>query len=184
MSNLILALLLATATEPGVSLNLNPAEQAAITKAHDQIASKLAPSAKLKLRRVSHSLVSTHNAGDAARLGVTSAFPDVNFSEGDINALTLFVLSEASSSASEDVRAINDRLARINERKTVLRQTMDSTQSKDMVKNKLDSLSEMGQMESLRLQMAMDRLSKFMQTLSNLLKKQSDTASAIVQNLK
>jgi hypothetical protein len=61
---------------------------------------------------------------------------------------------------------------------------MDSTQSKDMVKNKLDSLSEMGQMESLRLQMAMDRLSKFMQTLSNLLKKQSDTASAIVQNLK
>ena len=49
---------------------------------------------------------------------------------------------------------------------------------------RLDSMSEMGEMESLRLQMAMDRLSKFMNTLSNLLKKSSDTASGIVQNLK
>lgn len=45
-------------------------------------------------------------------------------------------------------------------------------------------MSEMGEMESLRLQMAMDRLSKMMSTLSNLLKKTSDTANAITQNLK
>jgi hypothetical protein len=32
-------------------------------------------------------------------------------------------------------------------------------------------MSELGEMESLRLQMAMDRLSKFMTTLSNMLKK-------------
>lgn len=54
----------------------------------------------------------------------------------------------------------------------------------DKPKNDLDSLSEMGEMESLRLQMAMDRLSKLMSTLSNLLKKQSDTAQTITQNLK
>jgi hypothetical protein len=52
------------------------------------------------------------------------------------------------------------------------------------IKNKLDSMSEMGEMESLRLQMAMDRLSKLMSTLSNLLKKASDTASGITQNMK
>jgi hypothetical protein len=51
-------------------------------------------------------------------------------------------------------------------------------------KPSLDSMSEMGETESLRLQMAMDRLSKAMTTLSNLLKKVSDTASSIVQNLK
>jgi hypothetical protein len=51
-------------------------------------------------------------------------------------------------------------------------------------KAKLDSMSEMGEMESLRLQMAMDRLSKLMSTLSNLLKKTSDTAQSITQNLK
>ncbi len=52
------------------------------------------------------------------------------------------------------------------------------------IKRDLDSMSEMGEMESLRLQMAMDRLSKLMSTLSNLLKKSSDTAQSIVQNLK
>jgi hypothetical protein len=52
------------------------------------------------------------------------------------------------------------------------------------LKKDLDALSEMGEMESLRLQMAMDRVSKMMSTLSNLLKKASDTANGIVQNLK
>jgi hypothetical protein len=54
----------------------------------------------------------------------------------------------------------------------------------DVIKNRLDSLSELGEMESLRLQMAMDRLSKLMSTLSNLLKKISDTSDGIVENLK
>jgi len=54
----------------------------------------------------------------------------------------------------------------------------------DQMKNDLDSMSETGEMESLRLQMAMDRLSKMMSTLSNLLKKISKTAGEIVQNLK
>ena len=47
----------------------------------------------------------------------------------------------------------------------------------------LDSKSELGEMESKRLQMAMDRVSKMMITLSNLLKKISDTDAAITQNL-
>lgn len=52
------------------------------------------------------------------------------------------------------------------------------------LKSDLDSMSEMGEMESLRLQMAMDRLSKLMSTLSNLLKKASETQNSIVQNIK
>ena len=39
-------------------------------------------------------------------------------------------------------------------------------------------------MESLRLQMAMDRMSKLLTALSNILKKASDTADTITQNLK
>jgi len=54
----------------------------------------------------------------------------------------------------------------------------------DALLGKLDSMSEMGELESLRLQMAMDRMSKAMSALSNLLKKISDTSSQIVQNLK
>lgn len=54
----------------------------------------------------------------------------------------------------------------------------------DKLKASIDSMSEMGEMESLRLQMAMDRLSKMMSTLSNILKKISDTADQITQNMK
>lgn len=56
--------------------------------------------------------------------------------------------------------------------------------AKKTIQDKLDNMSEMGEMESLRLQMAMDKLSKMMSTLSNLLKKISDTASSITQNIK
>lgn len=54
----------------------------------------------------------------------------------------------------------------------------------DKAKSDLDSMSEMGEMESLRLQMAMDRMSKMMSTLSNILKKISDTQNQIIQNMK
>ncbi|MBC8111492.1 MAG: hypothetical protein H7Y04_10565 [Verrucomicrobia bacterium] len=47
-----------------------------------------------------------------------------------------------------------------------------------------DDPDTMGEMESIRLQMAMDRMSKMMSTLSNLLKKASDTSGAIIQNIK
>ena len=52
------------------------------------------------------------------------------------------------------------------------------------MKSDLDSMSEMGEMESLRLQMAMDRMSKLMSTLSNIMKKISDTSGSITNNIK
>ena len=52
------------------------------------------------------------------------------------------------------------------------------------LKGDLNSLSQLSEMESLQLQMAMDRVSKLIATLSNVLKKISDTAEIITQNLK
>lgn len=54
----------------------------------------------------------------------------------------------------------------------------------DALQGSVDAMSEMGEMESLRLQMTMDRMSKMMSTLSNILKKTSDTANSIIQNMK
>ena len=54
----------------------------------------------------------------------------------------------------------------------------------EALKSKRDAKSELGEVESLRLQMAMDRMSKMMTTLSNVMKKISDTAQSITQNLK
>ena len=48
----------------------------------------------------------------------------------------------------------------------------------------LGTISDMSETESLRLQMTMDRLSKLMSTLSNVLKQSADTQKTIIQNTK
>lgn len=48
----------------------------------------------------------------------------------------------------------------------------------------LNAMNDMSQQQQLELQMAMDRRSKLEQTLSNIMKKQQDTASNIVSNMK
>ena len=52
------------------------------------------------------------------------------------------------------------------------------------LKGQLDAMNEMSEMTSMRLQMAMDRRSKFVEALSNIMKKIDDTQSTIVQNMK
>ncbi len=52
------------------------------------------------------------------------------------------------------------------------------------IKSRLDSISEMGETDSLRLQMTMDRRSKFLEALSNIMKKTSDTSASVVKNIK
>ncbi len=52
------------------------------------------------------------------------------------------------------------------------------------LKDQLDSINEISETESLRLQMSMDRRSKFIQTLSNIMKKIETTEGQIIQNLK
>jgi hypothetical protein len=54
----------------------------------------------------------------------------------------------------------------------------------NQLKQQLDSMNELSEMTSLRLQMMMDRRSKFISTLSNIMKKISTTQDTLVQNLK
>jgi hypothetical protein len=55
---------------------------------------------------------------------------------------------------------------------------------RDELKGRLDGMNEMSEMTSLRLQMTMDRRSKFISTLSNIMKKTSTTQDILVQNIK
>lgn len=48
----------------------------------------------------------------------------------------------------------------------------------------LNSMNDMSETMQLQLQMAMDRQSKLIETLSNLMKKIDDTASTVIQNIK
>lgn len=54
----------------------------------------------------------------------------------------------------------------------------------DELTSKLDGMNEMSEMTSLRLQMTMDRRSKFISTLSQMMKKMSTTQDTLVQNIK
>jgi hypothetical protein len=135
-------------------------------------------------------------------------------SDDDIMAMAFIVLMEAARSAREDLKAIMEQVKAANAAKKELCRLFKKKKGKthhvrpgaldfdsvfclmatlyakhldeeaDELLDSLDSLSEKGEMESLRLQMAMDRLSKLMSTLSNLLKKISDTSSQITQNMK
>ena len=84
------------------------------------------------------------------------------------------------------VRAVAAAFAgqNLSERELNALSAMALSDAVDSAKKQLDSMSEMGETESLRLQMAMDRLSKMMSTLSNLLKKMNDTDQQITTNLK
>lgn len=88
---------------------------------------------------------------------IQSKFPKLT--QGQRDTMALYSLYELSSPQSEYLPSLAAR--------------------KD-----LDNMSEMGEMESLKLQMIMDRKSKVMETLSNMLKKLSDTSSAITGNIK
>lgn len=57
-------------------------------------------------------------------------------------------------------------------------------QVQDSLKSKLDGMNEMSEMTSLHLQQSMDRRSKFINTLSNIMKKISETQDSIIQNMK
>ena len=109
---------------------------------------------------------------------------------GDIEALAFIVLMQAAQDQADDLKDIMAGVKAINAQKGSLRKlhaTIDRTlldAEIDKIKQDIDSQSEMGEMESLRLQMAMDRMSKMMQTLSNLLKKIGDTDSSLLKNTK
>jgi hypothetical protein len=137
----------------------------------------------------------------------------VTFQESDIQAIAMLVMMEASRSAQDDLKAIMEQVKAANAAKRELCRLFEKDEKAHRVRHgaldfesvfclmailyakhldkeadellgKLDSLSEMGEMESLRLQMAMDRMSKMMSTLSNLLNKIADTSSQITPNLK
>jgi hypothetical protein len=54
----------------------------------------------------------------------------------------------------------------------------------DENKDRLDGMNELSEMTTLRLQMTMDRRSKFISTLSQMMKKTSTTQDILVQNIK
>lgn len=99
-----------------------------------------------------------------------ATYPDASkLNTADVDALTFLVMMETSKSANDDLKSVAAAVKTTNEAKAAARES---------------KTQEMGQMQSMRLQMATDRRSKMMTTLSNMMKKMSATDSTLIQNLK
>jgi hypothetical protein len=95
-------------------------------------------------------------------------------SNGDVEALAFMVMMQATKDAQSDLKNIMDGVQQTNQQK----------QAQRSAQNQKNSMSELGDEQSLRLQMEMDRLSKLMEALSNIEKKMAQTDDSIVKNLK
>ena len=118
--------------------------------------------------------------------------PKAGLDTTDVAELVLLVLMGAAREMEDAARAVTEELEAMRRKKNVLRDLLERlARESEAVEKALRCeyeqafiSTENGELESLRLQTAMDRVSKTMSTLSNILKKLSDTQSSITQNLK
>ena len=116
----------------------------------------------------------------------------------DILELVYLVMRQAAEDAEADLKGVMDEIRARNERLRNWRKLAadleahhDGAANEGLIRSagkviaeQLSTPSDMSELMQLRLQMALDRRSKLEEVLSNLLKKQSDTAAAIIGNLK
>jgi hypothetical protein len=132
----------------------------------------------------------------------TKAEPNLSKVVNDLREILILVLRKESMDIDRDLNMITQEMHSIKgnimnlaqELKIDILDNQKSPQRQikaaevfEAVNNfadKLDSMNEMSKMTSLRLQMMLDRRSRFMSTLSNIMKKLSDTQNSLVQNLK
>jgi hypothetical protein len=148
----------------------------------DRVQRLLAPGAKEKISRVAaafseraRKLPPSTDFQALAVSDVRTAFPG-NRPQQDIDTLVFMVLMQASQDGQSDLKNLMAATQATAQQKERLRAGQE--------KKEKDAANELSEMESLRLQMYMDRESKLLATLSNVEKKISDTQDQMIQNLK
>ena len=191
------------AVQPLRSAEPQMPEQAKVI--HARLAPALKPAVREWVSAEAKKISRIPNASElTVKADIRTRFAGQPLGGGDVEALAFLVMMEATKEANEDLKAVMAETKSANEKKAAQRQAAaHAANSKLVVANikvrpgvtavksadttsaaKTDSLGEMSEEQQLRLQMAMDRRTKAMETLSNLLNKMSDTQSNIVSNLK
>jgi hypothetical protein len=123
----------------------------------------------------------------------------------DIDSMVQWIMFQIGKDSNADLRGMMDEMQNNNKKKREMRNAMNSLKQRidlcaqgncgrtsmaqlnaelENLKGQMDSLSDLSEQVSLRLQMMMDRRSKMISTLSNIMKKISETSSSIIQNMK
>ena len=132
-------------------------------------------------KRTLRDLISKVNRDVAANAGQKDKQPPLNFSTG-MGCEEAY--HEAQMPAADPESEHGLRLVSADLHHGHLGDVDELRCIQEDLKAQLDSMSEMSEMTSLRLQMTMDRRAKFISTLSNIMKKISTTQDTLVQNLK
>jgi hypothetical protein len=132
----------------------------------------------------------------------TEAEPNFSKIVTDIKDLLMLVLEKETRAIDRDVSIVNQEMDSVKQNFETLIQEINidvsgnatslekQIEAVDLIRmavhlaDKLDAMTEMSEMTSLRLQMIMERRSRFISTLSNLMKKISATQDTLIQNLK
>jgi hypothetical protein len=160
---------------------------------HARLSGRLQPSVRSWINLEANKLRG-QPAVDESRLraDILTRFKGQNPGSNDILAIAFLVMMQAAQDADRDLKAIMEETRATNEssrkprEKTAQQKSTLSParQGSSAMEKGGPAANEMSEMISMRLQMTMDRRSKFISTLSNIMKKISTTQDTLVQNLK
>jgi hypothetical protein len=108
-----------------------------------------------------------------ARAAVTAAFPGI--AGQDVDAVAFLVMMQATHDQDADIQQAMADMRKTTAAKQAIRNAQGNSEGQ---------MSEMSTQMQVELQMSMDRRSKFLEAMSNLLKAAANTDAAIVANLK
>ena len=120
--------------------------------------------------------VSVDGVSAVARQKLAANNPNV--SNADVEALAIQVLQKANEDAAADLKSLQAEMKANAEKRKATRET-----EKKMKEGK-DALAHLSSDDHARLQLLLDRKATLEKTLSNLLKKSSDTSASVTGNLK
>lgn len=176
-----------------------------IIRQKNRISKLIQPTAKQKITLATRTFVNkvVSSKGDENLYGIAVDVLNDKFdSQCDIDALIMLVMFEFWQSEEEALKKLLEEIHRMNQikkrqreyliylkklkakLKTVKGEFKDSKKELDDQENNIVFLSGLTEETSLKLQIALERRSKIMQTLSSILKKVSQTQDSIIQNIK
>lgn len=177
----------------------------------DSLSARASPAVRIWVREEGRRQAQNNPSEPAIAADARERFGN-NLSNVDIDALLQLVMAETVRDAEQELRDQLAQMHANNHQKQAQRSAaqkmrqdqsalrdetraeFSSTQSGNSreelaiyvtrVSDGKDSLSDMSEMQQMRMQMYMDRRQKALEMLSNLLKKESDTSNSIIGNLK
>jgi hypothetical protein len=156
---------------------------------NQRLVQKLSPSARSKVQSAAAAVATAIKQQPSmtpaqlqakARGAVTAAFPGL--AGMDIDAVVFLVMMQAAQDQEKDLQQTMNQMQQETNAKQAARGTAQSGAAAQA--NSAAQMSDMSTEQQMRLQMAMDRRSKFLDTISNMMKSASDTQTSVISNLK